>query len=254
MVYGVLGVGAIGAAIVTGLCENVDDAPQVLLSPRNAGIAAGLTQRFATVDVAADNQAVVDGAPVVLVCVRPQVAATVLAELRFPADRVVISAMAGVPVTTLQRLVAPATDVARVIPLPSVARRDGITPVHPPNAAATALFDRLGETAELADVKAFEAFSASTATIAAHFAYLSTIAAWLESQEIPAPAATRYVASMFAALAEATRSGERFEQLAREHATPGGINEQFLNELEQGGTFERVSLGLRRVLDRLTTT
>jgi pyrroline-5-carboxylate reductase len=254
MVYGVLGVGAIGAAIVTGLCENVDDAPQVLLSPRNAGIAAGLAQRFASVDVAADNQAVVDGAQVVVVCVRPQVAQTVLAELRFPADRVVVSAMAGVPVTTLQRLVAPATDVARVIPLPSVARRDGITPVHPPNAAATALFDRLGETVELGDVKAFEAFSASTATIAAHFAYLNTIAAWLESQEIPPPAATHYVASMFAGLAEATRSGERFEQLAREHATPGGINEQFLSELEQGGTFERVTLGLRRVLDRLTTT
>jgi hypothetical protein len=56
---------------------------------------------------------------------------------------------------------------------------------------------------------------------------------------------------MFAGLAEATRSGERFEQLAREHATSGGINEQFLNELEQGGTFEHVSLGLQRVLDRL---
>jgi pyrroline-5-carboxylate reductase len=254
MGYGVLGVGAIGAAIVTGLCEDVDEAPEVLLSPRNAGIAAGLAQRFATVDVAADNQAVVDGAPVVIVCVRPQLAQTVLAELRFPADRVVISAMAGVPVKTLQRLVAPATDVARVIPLPSVARRDGITPVHPPNAAATKLFDRLGQTVEHADVKAFEAFSASTATIAAHFAYLNTIAAWLEAQDIPAPAATRYVASMFAGLAEATRSGKRFDQLAREHATPGGINEQFRNELEQGGTFEHVRLGLQRVLDRLNAT
>jgi pyrroline-5-carboxylate reductase len=254
MAYGVLGVGAIGAAIVTGLCENVDDPPKVLLSPRNAEIAAGLAQRCATVDVAADNQAVVDGAGVVVLCVRPQVAQTVLAELRFPADRVVISAMAGVPVTALQRLVAPATDVARVIPLPSVARREGITPVHPPNAAATALFDRLGETVELADVKAFEAFSASTATIAAHFAYLNAIAAWLELQEIPAPAATRYVASMFAGLAEATRSGGRFEQLAREHATSGGINEQFLNELEQGGMLEGVHLGLQRVLDRLNAT
>jgi pyrroline-5-carboxylate reductase len=221
--------------------------------PRNPGIAAGLVRRFATVNVAADNQAVVDGAPVVIVCVRPQVAQTVLAELRFPADRVVISAMAGVPVKTLQRLVAPATDVARVIPLPSVARRHSITAVHPPNAAAAALFDRLGKTVEVADVKAFEAFSASTATIAAHFAYLSTIAAWLESQEIPALAATRYVASLFAGLAEATRSGERFEQLAREHATSGGINEQFLNGLEQGGTFEHISLGLQRVLDRLNT-
>ena len=254
MAYGVLGVGAIGAAIVTGLCENVDDAPEVLLSPRNAEIGAALAQRFASVDVAADNQAVVDRAPVVVVCVRPQVAHTVLAELRFPADRVVISAMAGVPVTALQRLGAPATDVARVIPLPSVARREGITPVHPPNAAATALFDRLGETVELAEVEAFEALSASTATIAAHFAYLNAIAAWLESQKIPAPAATRYVASMFAGLADATRSGERFEQLAREHATRGGTNEQFLNELEQGGTFEQVGLGLRHVLERLNAT
>ena len=62
MTYGVLGVGAIGTAIVTGLCESVNDAPRVLLSPRNAGIAAGLAQRFATVEVMADNQAVVDGA------------------------------------------------------------------------------------------------------------------------------------------------------------------------------------------------
>ena len=141
-----------------------------------------------------------------------------------------------------------------MIPLPSVARREGITPVHPPNAAAAALFDRLGETLELAGGEAFEAVSASTATIAAHFAYLNTIAARLESQAIPAPAATRYVASMFAGLAEATRSGKRFERLAREHATSGGINEQFLAELEQGGTFEHVGLGLQRILDRLNAT
>ena len=59
---------------------------------------------------------------------------------------------------------------------------------------------------------------------------------------------------MFAGLAEATRSGERFEQLAREHATTGGINEQFLNDLEQAGAFEHVSLGLQRILDRLNAT
>jgi hypothetical protein len=35
-------------------------------------------------------------------------------------------------------------------------------------------------------------------------------------QEIPSAAATRYVGSMFAGLAEATRSGERFQELARE--------------------------------------
>jgi pyrroline-5-carboxylate reductase len=254
MAYGVLGVGAIGTAIVRGLCEEVDDAPKVLLSPRNAEITTGLAQRLSTVDVAGDNQEVVDGAAVVIVCVRPQHAQGLLAELHFPADRVVISAMAGVSVNALRPLVAPATEIARVIPLPSVARRGGITPVHPPNAAATALFDRLGETVELADAKAFEAFSASTATIAAYFRYLSTITAWLETQGIPAPSARRYVASVFAGFAEATQSGASFEQLAREVATPDGLNEQFLNGLEEAGAFEHVALGLQRVLDRLNAT
>ena len=60
------------------------------------------------------------------------------------------------------------------------------------------------------------------------------------------PAATRYVASMFAGLADATQSRERFEQLAREHATPGGIKRGVLDALKQRGTFEDVSLGLQR--------
>ena len=250
MSCGVLGVGAIGSAIVTGLCDGVEDAPKVLLSRRNAEIAAHLAERFATVDVAADNQAVVDGAQVVVVCVRPEHASTVLAELRFPADRTVISAVAGIPVEALQPLVAPATDIALVVPLPSLARRDGITLVHPPNRAATELFDRLGETLELADFDAFEAFSATTAAIAAHLRYLATIAEWLTSRGIPEPAATRYVASTFAGVAEATRSAASFDELVREYATPGGYNEQFLGELEESGTYEQVRASLERMLER----
>ena len=59
--YGVLGVGALASAIVTGLCDGVEDPPDVLLSPRNSATASGLAARFPTVTVAADNQGVVDG-------------------------------------------------------------------------------------------------------------------------------------------------------------------------------------------------
>lgn len=251
MAYGVIGVGAIGSAIVTGLSEDVDDAPEVLLSPRNAEIAAGLAQRFETVDVAADNQAVVDGAQVVLVSVRPEDASSVLAGVRFPADRTVLSAVAGIQIETLQTLVAPATDIARVIPLPAVARRDGITPIHPPNPAAAALFDRLGETVELTDVDAFDAFAAATATFAAHFRYLSTIAEWLTATGIHGSAGTHYVASSFAGLAESTRGAASFDELAREFATPGGLNEQLLEELEEAGIYEDLRAALDGIIDRL---
>jgi pyrroline-5-carboxylate reductase len=82
MTYGVIGVGRIAEAIVTGLCDGVAESPDVLLSPRNAEIAEGLARRYDTVTGAAGNHAVVDGAPVVLLCVRPQSAAEVLGELR----------------------------------------------------------------------------------------------------------------------------------------------------------------------------
>ena len=252
MTYGVLGVGAIASAIVRGLCEGVDDPPRVLLSPRNAETAAGLAERLSTVELAADNQAVLDGAEVVIVCLRTEHAEPVLSELRFPADRVVISAMASVPLAQLRRLVAPATEVARSIPFPAVARREGATLVHPPGTAATAFFDRLGEAVEVATADHFDALTASTATIAAHFAYLSTITAWLESHGVPQETATRYIAAVFGGLAEPTRSGASFERIADEHATPGGLNERFRDELENGGAYEQVRAGLQRILDGLT--
>jgi pyrroline-5-carboxylate reductase len=252
MDYGVLGVGAIAAAIVTGLCDGVEAAPSVVLSPRNAGVAADLAGRFGTVTVAEDNQAVVDGASVVLLCLRPQVARQALGELRFRSDQVVISAMAGISVGEIQGLVAPAADVTRSVPLPSVATRQGITPIHPPNATAKALFDRLGEALELPALDAFVAFSASTATVATHFAYLGAISGWLVSRGVPEEQAREYIASTFSDLARALRSGHDFEQLATDHATRGGINEQFLATLTAAGVFDEVRGGLDGVLDRLS--
>ena len=52
--------------------------------------------------------------------------------------------------------------------------------------------------------------------------------AWLEAQGVPEHEATRYVASMYTDAAEALRAGRPFEELARDHATEGGLNEQRL--------------------------
>jgi pyrroline-5-carboxylate reductase len=251
-VYGLIGVGAIAAAIVTGLCKDVEQAPAILLSPRNAGVSAELASCYSTVSIGADNQAVVDGSSAVVLCLRPQDARAALDDLIFSEDHVIISAMAGVSVEEIKVLVAPAREVSRAIPLPSVALRNGITPVYPPNESAKALFDRLGGTIDLDDANAFNALSASTATIAAHFAYLNTISRWLVSRNIPEQDARRYVASMFAGLARALASGQEFEQLVQAHSTPGGINELFLNMLNETGVFEDVRLGLQSVIDRLS--
>ena len=250
--YGIIGVGAIASAIVRGLSDGVPDAPSILLSPRNPDKATALAGRYANVSVSKDNQGVVDGAATVILAVRPQDAEAALGGLVFSQDQTVISLMAGLQVARVRALVEPAVKVARAIPLPAVATRAGPTPVYPPDEGATALFDRLGSAIRLDDEGAFDAFAAASSTVAAHFAYLDAISQWLAQRNLPAEDAQRYVASVFATLAGSLGSGAiDFAEAARDHATPGGYNEQFLSVLTEARVFDSVRLALDRVSDRL---
>src|SRR5215211_5625012 len=250
---GIVGVGAIAEAIVVGLCEGEHTAPSIHLSPRSTGRARRLAARYPSLHVADSNQAVVARAEVVLLCVRPQDAPAAFADLDFRPQQAVISVIAGVPVDALRRMVGPAEVLVRAIPLPAVARRAGLTAIHPPHDVARAIFDPLGGVIAVDEERALDALSASTATIAAHLAYLDTISAWLVDRGIPETDATRYVAAVFGALT-GPLSGlqpKDFGTLADEYATAGGINEQFLTALRRKGAFNIVNRALDDVADRL---
>jgi pyrroline-5-carboxylate reductase len=247
---GIVGVGAIAEAIVTGLCEGQPEPPSIHLSPRGAERAGRLAARHPSVRVAESNQAVVERAEVVLVCVRPRQAPAVLSELSFRAAQAVISVLAGVALEALRPLVSPAEVVARAIPLPAVARRAGVTAIHPAHELARAIFEPLGGVVAAGDERALDALSASTGTIAAHLAYLDTISRWLAHRGIPEADATRYVAALYGTLL--TTAPDDFSTLAREYATPGGINEQFLAALREAGTYGVVARALDDVAGRLT--
>jgi pyrroline-5-carboxylate reductase len=250
---GILGIGAIAEAIVTGLCEGADPATSVHLSPRSAERARRLAARYASVHIADNNQAVVERADVVLVCVRPHDASAALSDLAFRAQQAVISVMAGVPIDALRPLVAPAKVIVRAIALPAVVRRSGLTAIHPQHGLARAIFDPLGGVIAIDDEPALDALSASTATIAAYLAYLDTISRWLADRGIPETDATRYVAAVFGSVAETLPDAQQndFRTLADQYATVGGLNEQFLTALRRASTFDVVDRALDDVADRL---
>ena len=252
MVYGMIGVGAIAAAIVTGLCDGVAAPSDVLLSPRNAATAAELAGRFPTVRVCADNQSVVDGADVLVLCLRPRDAAAALAPLRCREGQAIVSAIAGLSIERLAPWVAPAREIARSIPMPAVARRQGTTPIHPATASARALFEPLGGVTMLRDAATFDALSAASGTIASHFAALGAITRWLASRGVPEAEGARYVASIYAPLAESLRDIPDYDHLAAEFTTPGGLNALFRTHLDEAGFFDAVATGLDRVHARLT--
>lgn len=250
---GIVGVGAIAEAIVTGLSEEEDAAASIHLSPRSAGRANPLAARYRSVHVVDSNQAVVDRADVVLLCVRPQDAPAALSELAFRAQQAVISVMAGVPIEALRPLVAPAEGDRARDPAAPVARCAGLTAIHPRHELARAIFEPLGGVIAVDNERALDALSASTATIAAHLAYLDTISRWLADRGIPQAEATRYVAAVFGALSGTLRGTQTndFRTLADDYATAGGINEQFLTALRRAGTFDIVDRALDDVAHRL---
>jgi pyrroline-5-carboxylate reductase len=245
---GLLGVGAIGESIVSGLCADEGDPIRIVLSPRSAERSRDLAARHAAVEVAPDNQAVVDHADVIVVAVRPQIAERVLKELTFPVDKPVISVVATIPSAVLQTWVEPGRLIARAVPLPAVATRRGLTAVWPANAQASQIFDRLGGTFDVSRETTLNDLSAVTGTIAAHFAYLAEIQEWLVGRGLDRAAAAQYVSSLYEPLAlSLAPSPPDLSTLASGHTTPGGLNEHFLALLHARGA----SSAIHESLDEL---
>lgn len=224
---GIIGVGEIGRAIVTGLCDGGDEPPQVFLSPRGAATAAELAGRYESVQVCADNQDVVERSEVVIIAVRARDRHEALAGLRVGADKTVVNVMSGVANDDLRHLLASDAAFVRAIPLPSVRERRSVTVTFPSHPVVDALFERLGGAQPVADETAFDVFSALTGTLTTHYSYLATLTSWAAGHGIPSDVADRYVRGLFQgvgrALSDETRS---LHQLAADHETPNGNNER----------------------------
>ena len=243
--YGILGVGSLASFVVTGLCDGVDDPPEVVLSPRNAGVAGGLAATYPTVTVAEDNQAVLDGADVVLVLLRRQHCDALL-ELTWRPEHVVVSAVAGLPLAELADLVRPAREVARAVAMPAAATRSFRTPVHPPVPAVLSLFERLGGALPITDGAQFEAIYTSMGTFAPFFEYLTVLSDFLVDHGVPAADAQQLLAATFVDVARPlSRPTPDLAEIVREYAPPGGGNEQLTTLMREEGVFD----GMRRALD-----
>lgn len=247
-VIGVLGVGALGGAIVTGLCRDAADPPPVLLSPRGEQRARALAAAYDSVSVAADNQAVLDGSDLVLVCLR-QADAGLLDELTWRDGHVVVSAVAGLSADALAVAVAPATTIARAVPMVAVADRAWATPVRPPVPQAMALFERTGGAIGVGSDEQYDAIYTGLGTVAPFFDYLASIEGFLTDHGLPVADARRLLADCFtqvvAPLGE--QKAPDFAALLAEHAPAGGGNDQLATLLREAG----VPGSTRRALDEV---
>jgi len=250
---GFIGTGAITEAVVTGLCRASQPPGEIWVSPRSRTRARDLAAAYPSVRVAESNQEVLDRTTTVMLAVLPQSARDILQGLRFRAAHLCISLIAGFSHETLRPLVGPASRCVRATPTPAVAYGRGPIAICPRIQDVCELFGRIGEPVPVDDEDHFNALLSCSAEMASFFQLLHCCKSFLSVHGLPDESARRYVSSLFAALGQTAlyRDELAFEQLAAEHATRGGLNEQLVRDLAQDGVFAAHQNALERVMKRL---
>ena len=251
--FGFVGTGVITEAVVTGLSKTRLSRNPVFLSPRSETISRKLADTYANVRVGRSNQHVVDNADIVFLAVRPQIAEEVVRDLSFRAGQRVVSFIAATSLEILSRWIEQDVRLTQCIPLPFVADLNGATTIHPSDDMVEEIFSELGTPAVVGSKREYDLLAVASTLMGTYFGILDAASVWLESQGLSQPAAHAYLRQLFSGLANAARSKPdvSFATLTDEHCTPGGLNEQVLNDFRRDGGLQSLSKALDGVAERI---
>ncbi|MEG1894882.1 MAG: NAD(P)-binding domain-containing protein [Oscillospiraceae bacterium] len=250
MKIGVIGVGIIASYMVTGFCESGEENCFVL-SPRNREKSAALGAKYPhLVQIAQDNQEVLDSCEGVILSVLPQNAEEILAPLHFSSHHKVMSVIPILGLPKIRELVGDTAILVDVLPLPFIAKREGPLAIYPPQKEIEELFAPLGEVIAVETAAEMATIRTTTALISPYYELLYSLVEWCGENGLEETKAKAYVTGFFSALtgiAAETKDG-KLKELAQE-MTPGGLNWQATQQLKSEGNFE----GWKRALDAIKT-
>ncbi|MDF1715702.1 MAG: NAD(P)-binding domain-containing protein [Antarcticimicrobium sp.] len=238
---GFIGTGHIAAPMARFLARTGHD---IIVSERNAEVAAALAETCgATV---APNQAVLDRAEVVFLCLRPQIAKAVLSGLTFQSGQRIVSVMAGISLADLGRLCAPARDITLTIPLGFLEQGGCPLPACPDGDLLERLFAPENPVIAVPDEHAFTLHFAICAMVPGLLDLIATGADWLAAETGDPEMAEFYTSQLVSGfLATIGRAPGTLAQERDALATEGSISLRMTRALQSGGAHD----ALRAALD-----
>jgi len=247
MIVGILGVGHLAFALVTGLNRAGLPSQSMLLSPR--GRARELSARYG-MEVCADTAELVRRADIVVLAVRPHDAAKAVEGLPWRAGQILVSVCAGVPLSDLSA--APAQPV-RAMPLTAAEINASPTVFFPDIPEARWLIEQLGPAIALRSEDEFEIATVNAAIYGCAQTLVRQSAEWCAAKGTDAATMRQLVAQTFVAAGRLIAEKDQpMEDMLRELVTPGGITELGLNVMAAGGQPAVWQAACEAVIARLT--
>jgi pyrroline-5-carboxylate reductase len=241
----VVGAGKMGATLLRALLDSsAVGAGEVIATVKHEAGAAELARRFA-IATGTDNREAVRGAELVLIGVKPQVLAEVLAELApvLRPDQLVVSIVASATTAYIEDRLTGPIPVVRAMPNTPALIGEGMTVLcagrHAGQAhleRAESIFRAVGRTLVL-DEKHLDAVTALSASGPAYiYVVLESLAEGGVKVGLPRHTATELVAQMCLGAARMVlETGEHPALLKDAVTTPAGCTIDGLLQLEEGG-------------------
>ena len=253
MKLGFIGTGKIASSVITGICNSKISFTKILISPRNKKIAQDLKKKFKKVEIAKDNQEIVDNCNWVFLSITPTVGEKIIKELKFKPNQIIISFISTITLAELKKAIKVKAKIVRAIPLPPISLKKGPVPICPPNKKVKDFFNKIGTTVEIKNEKSSINFWATSGMMAPFYELLRVMTDWLVKRGIKRNNAQKYITSLFLALSEdaVANSKKDLKYLVKESQTPKGLNEQGVRDLTKSGFYKKIEKTLNGIHKRL---
>ena len=253
MKLGFIGTGKIASSVIIGICNSKIKFKQIIVSPRNKKTANFLKKNFRKVNIAKNNQEVINKSSWIFLSVTPKVGEKVIKNLRFNTNQTIVSFISTINLSDLKKMIKVKTEIVRAIPLPPISLKKGPVPIYPPNKKVKSFFDKIGSTIEIKDEKSSINFWSTSGMMASYYDLLRVMSDWLVKKGIKRQDAQKYITSLFLALSEdaVINSKNDLKHLVKESQTPKGLNEQGLKEMSKKNVYKSVVNTLNSIHKRL---
>ncbi len=253
MKLGFIGTGQISKAVINGILKSNIKYSKIYISKRNLKISSELSKKNKKIIVIKDNQEILNKSNWVFLGITPTVGNKILKNLKFKSSQIIINFISTIGNSQLKKYIKVKAKIVRVLPLPPIALRKGPVPICPANKKVKSFFNHLGTAVEISDEKLFTNFWCMTAMMAPYYEILDTLSKWLSSKGLKKTDTQKYITSLFFAMSEdaVVNSKKDLKILIKDSQTPGGLNEQALNQLRKLGFYKLLNITANNVLKRL---
>jgi pyrroline-5-carboxylate reductase len=253
MKLGFIGTGKIASSVITGICNSKILFTKILISQRNKKIAQKLKTKFKKVEIAKDNQEIINSCNWIFLSVTPKVGEKIIKDLKFKSNQTIISFISTINLAKLKKAIKVNATIVRAIPLPPISLKKGPVPICPPNKKVKSFFNKIGTTVEIKNEKSSINFWSTSGMMAPYYELLNVMTNWLIRKGIKRQNAQKYITSLFLALSEdaVVNSHKNLKYLVKESQTPRGLNEQCLKELSKVGFYRSLEKTLNSIHRRL---